>query len=97
MTVVFDMLHDPSSKCLAGVVDGFEVLAHRGSREVGVCASTIPIALLWFSVQRNDDVVVLGNSGEQPARNMQMIAACQGVRRSDLKLPLSWHHFGVGA
>ena len=91
------MLVDSLAQCFARCFDRDVTLAHRLRREIGVCASAIPVTLLRLGIERYDDVVVLSNALHQPTRDDEVVAHRDRVGSADLVFPLPRHHFGIGS
>ena len=62
-----------------------------------MCPSAIPVSEHRLGLQGGEDVEVLGDAEEQPARRPQLVTDERRREDPDLELPLAHHHLGVGA
>lgn len=70
-------------------------LTHLLGAEVGVAASTVPVAGERFRVEGHLDTPLLGDTDEEVACHPEVVAHGDTLTRADLELPLRWHDLGV--
>mmetsp|Transcript_24593 Transcript_24593/g.40485 ORF Transcript_24593/g.40485 Transcript_24593/m.40485 type:complete len:308 (+) Transcript_24593:595-1518(+) len=70
-------------------------LAHGVCAEVGVAPCSIPIALYWLGVKRNDDGEFFTDALHQVSRKPQLVTSLNTYRGAHLELPLARHDLGV--
>ena len=70
-------------------------LAHGRRREVGVASRPGPVARDRLGGERHHHARVLAKPEEDPSGDPKMVAHFDTFARTDLKLPLSRHHFRV--
>ena len=97
--VVRHVLVNPLPDGLAARDDGVPstVLPHGLGGEVGVRPGAVPVAQDRLGLQGRVDIEVLGNAEQQPAGDPEVVADERRRKHTDLELPLTHHHFGVGA
>ena len=81
------------------VIDVLEAelaISHGLGGEVGVAAGTVPVGE-ELGGEGNVDVVVLSDTVEEVAGNVDLVTDCDTFNGSDLVLPLTGHNLGVGA
>merc|ERR1712058_177563 len=59
--------------------------------------SSVPISFDWFWVKGDGDTEVFGNSLENVPSHPEVVAHGDSLTRSNLELPLSWHHLCIGS
>ncbi len=70
---------------------------HLLGGDVGVHAGAVPGTLDGLGVQGDLDAKVLGDAGEEEARDPELITHGDALAGADLELPLGGHDLGVGA
>lgn len=73
------------------------LLAHLLCGEVGVAAGTVPITLNGLGINAAHDAEVLAHTLHDVTSHPELVACIDAHARTDLVLPLAWHHFGVRA
>ena len=61
-----------------------------------MAAGTVPVGE-ELGGERNVDVVVLSDTVEEVAGDVNLVTDCDTFNWSDLVLPLTWHNLGVGS
>ncbi|KAF1755782.1 hypothetical protein GCK72_012232 [Caenorhabditis remanei] len=62
-----------------------------------MATSSIPVSLDRLTIERGDHSELLGDTLKQVAGHPQLVSHLDSLAWSDLELPLSWHHLGVGS
>jgi hypothetical protein len=87
----------PLRQLLNRSINGFHAsrLAHSLGAEIGMAASTVPIALERLGVERDLDTPLLGNTDKEEARHPEVVTHSNALTGTNLELPLRGHHFGI--
>ena len=99
LTVHSNVLLVALAEALNGSLDGLHttLFAHRQRREVGVAASAVPLTRHSLRVHRHIHTPFLSDTVEQVAGHREVVTHLNALARTDLELPLRWHHFSVDA
>ncbi|KAH3663872.1 hypothetical protein OGAPHI_005275 [Ogataea philodendri] len=97
VTVQSNVLGVSLGQFLDGGLDGLHTAwnSHRGSRNVGMASSTVPVSLERLWMEGDLDTKLLSDLVEQVSGHPQLVTHLDTFARSNLELPLGRHHLGV--